>query len=126
LEPDEPGGGSDPCLLSLPELLLESPDAALSPNMDESHSPAPLTHNAVTAWLRAAGLRPCSWSFRLRISQTAYANWLKIPILTEHLLKTLTPQTRAERINAALASADRSSWRWEGWRGWTAWKDQTP
>jgi SAM-dependent methyltransferase len=123
LEPDESGGGSDPYLLSLPELLLASAGSELCANTSESQSSAPLTCDAITAWLHAAGLRPCPWSFRTRLSQTAYANWLKIPVLTAHLFAALTPKARAERIDAALASVDRSSWKWERWRGWTAWKD---
>jgi SAM-dependent methyltransferase len=134
LEPDEPGGGSDPSLLVLPELLLASPDALLSVRASEPHAPVPhvpdpLSQGSITTWLHAAGLRAHQWSFHMRISQIAYANWLKIPVLTEQLLCQLTPKARAERIDAALESLesnDRSSWKWEQWRGWTAWKEQTP
>jgi len=138
-EPDEPGGGSDPSLLSLPELLLASQDAApfgqtaeplvCPPHAPNPHIPEPLSQSSITTWLNAAGLRTCQWSFRMRISQVVYANWLKIPVLTEQLLGKLTPKERAERIDAALESLEstgRSSWKWERWRGWTAWKDQTP
>jgi SAM-dependent methyltransferase len=134
-EPDEPGGGSDPFLLSLPELLLTSPDASigqtnerLAPDLHvlEPSLPVPLSQSSITTWLNAAGLRAGQWSFRIRLSQIAYANWLKIPVLTEQLLGKLSPKARAERIDAALESVDRSSWRWERWHGWTAWKDRTP
>jgi ubiquinone/menaquinone biosynthesis C-methylase UbiE len=139
LEPDEPGGGSDPSLLLLPELLLASLDApqfgqAAEPRAPNSHVlgrhvPGSLSQSSITAWLNAAGLRADHWLFRMRLSQIAYANWLKIPVLTEQLLGKLSPKARAERIDAALESVesmDRSSWKWEQWRGWTAWKDHTP
>ncbi len=124
MEPDQPGGGSDPYLLSLPELLLASSGAAIPANADESQSSVPLTHDAIDTSLHAAGLRHASWSFRIRLSQKAYADWLKIPVLTGHLFAALTPKARAEKIDAVLASVDCSSWKWERWRGWTAWKDQ--
>lgn len=126
-EPDEPGGGSDPSLLSLLELLLTSPDAPPLGPADEPCAPVPvpLSQSSITTWLNTAGLRADQWSFRMRISQVAYANSLKIPVLTEQLLGKLSPTSRAERIDAALVSVDRSSWKWEQWRGWTAWKEHT-
>jgi SAM-dependent methyltransferase len=123
LEPDEPGGGSDPSLLSLPEQLLATRGVALPAEADELPVRDLLTQDAIQAWLVAARLRPCSWSFRLRITQTAYADWLKIPVLTEHLFGGLPPKARAERIDEALLSTDCSSWKREMWRGWTAWKN---
>lgn len=136
LEPDEPGGGSDPSLLSLLELLLSSPDApplgpadepcAPASDVLDPHAPVLLSQSSITTWLNTAGLRAGPWSFSTRISQIAYANWLKIPILTEQLMGELSPKARAERIDAALESVDCSSWKWEHWRGWTAWKDHTP
>lgn len=130
-EPDEPGGGSDPSLLSLLEWLLAASDAGQFGQADEPRETAPhlvsqLSQSSITAWLNAVGLRVCEWSFRLRLSQIAHANWLKIPVLTEQLLGTLAPKARAEHIDAALQSVDRSSWKWEQWRGWTAWKEHTP
>jgi SAM-dependent methyltransferase len=126
LEPDEPGGGSDPSLLSLLELLLTLPDAPPFGQADEPRVPGLLSQSSITTWLNAAGLRAGQWSFRMRISQISYANWLKIPVLTEQLLGTLAPKVRAERIDAALELVDRSSWKWEQWRGWTAWKEHKP
>ena len=122
LEPDEPGGGSDPSLLSLPALLLASPDGAPIQEPVACRAPGPLSHSGISAGLNAAGLRAQSWSFRVRLTQDAYADWLKIPVLTDGMLGGLTPKARAQRIDAALGSVDRSSWKWERWRGWTAWK----
>jgi SAM-dependent methyltransferase len=122
-EPDEPGGGEDPLLLSLPALLLALPDAAPVAPSRESPTHAPLNAEAITTWLNAAGLRPKRWSFRIRVTQAAYADWLKIPILTDQLFGGLAPDERAKRIDATLRTADRSSWKWESWRGWTAWRD---
>ena len=113
LEPDEPGGGSDPLLLALPVLLMRSAEST------PGQGSAPLS---IPAWLRAAGLRARSWRFRVRLTQDAYASWLKIPVLTERLFGGLAADERAHRIDAALDSVDRSSWKWERWKGWTAWK----
>ena len=68
------------------------------------------------------GLRAHAWTFRLRLTQEAYAAWLKIPVVAGHLLADLAPGERARRIDAALGSVDRESWKWERWQGWTAWK----
>jgi SAM-dependent methyltransferase len=122
LEPDEPGGGSDPLLLSLPALLLASSDCVPIRQSIECQARDPFCHGCITPWLNAAGLGAQGWSFRVRLTQDAYADWLKIPVLTDRLLGGLAPKVRAERIDEALRSVDRSSWKWERWRGWTAWK----
>jgi SAM-dependent methyltransferase len=137
-EPDEPGGGRDPLLLELPALLgAGTPDesAGLSHGQaepesspvprrcrDGSESQAVMTRRAWAALLRGAHLRSQSWNFRYRLTQPAYADWLKIPVLTERLFPGVDPVERARRIDSALAAADRDSWKWERWRGWTAWK----
>ena len=82
----------------------------------------PLGRGPIVSALRAAGLSPRSWSFRLRLTQDAYAAWLKIPAATGEMFGSLGAEERGQRIDAALALVDRSSWRWERWRGWTAWK----
>jgi len=116
MEPDEPGGGSDPLLLSLPPLLFES--SAGEPIQSQD----PLSSTRIDTWLYAAGFRTQSWSFSQRLTQAAYADWLKIPVLTDHMLNGLTPKAIAQRIDEAMESLDCSSWKWERWRGWTAWK----
>ena len=115
MEPDEPGGGDDPLLLTLPALLATAGEPQ---GVCGLHGPP-----RVDECLRAAGLRGESWSFTIRVTQQAYADWLKIPVLTDRLLSGLPPAERARRIDAALALIDCSSWKWERWRGWTAWKD---
>ena len=126
LEADEPGGGSDPLLLSLPARLSTCSGAvSIYPKASfrrHHRTPEPLRSDAISTWLQAAGLRPQAWTFRVRVTQEAYAAWLKIPVLTDRMLGGLTADERARRIDAALASMDRSSWKWERWRGWTAWK----
>jgi len=122
LEPDEPGGGSDPSLLSLPAALFASSEYGPIQESVKGQTHASLTWSCIRTWLNATGLRAQSWSFRVRLTQDAYADWLKIPVLTDRMLGGLAPKARAQRIDAALASADRSSWKWERWRGWTAWK----
>jgi SAM-dependent methyltransferase len=117
LEPDDPGGGSDSLLLSMPALLWTSgaPNTA-RPNR---HT---LTRRSISRWLRVAGFRTRSWEFRLRFTQEEYAAWLKIPVVAALLLSDRTPAQRSRAIDAALRQVDRSSWKWERWRGWTAWK----
>ncbi len=121
-EPDESGGGSDPSLLSLPALLHTMSQERRTQEPDTSEAPAPLSHGAIEAQLRAAGLRADSWRFRVRMTQEAYAAWLKIPAAAAGLLGGLSPDQRAQRISSALDLVDRSSWKWERWCGWTAWK----
>jgi hypothetical protein len=76
----------------------------------------------VHAALSASGLVPCSWHFASRVTQRAYRDWLKIPVLTDHLLGSLDADQRAAAIDAAAAHADPASWKPERWLGWTAWR----
>jgi SAM-dependent methyltransferase len=138
-EPDEPGGGRDPLLLALPQQLASTPlrsgaraaaEAArtLAPGgrragPARTAGPAvPLTAARITTWLCDAGFHCRTWEFRTRLTQAAYAAWLKIPVISEGMLAGMAPGMRARCIDAALAMVDRSSWKWERWRGWTAWK----
>jgi SAM-dependent methyltransferase len=121
-EPDESGGGSDPSLLSLPALLHTMSQHRRTPALDAPEAPSPLSRAAIEAHLSAAGLRADSWRFRVRITQEAYAAWLKIPAAADGLLGGLSPEQRAQRITSALGCVDRTSWKWEHWCGWTAWK----
>lgn len=119
LEPDEPGGGDDPLLLALPALLAKCAE----PTSDAVQQQARRVDSvALRSWLRESGLRARSWRFRVRLTQDAYAAWLKIPVVTNRLLAGLAPGERARRIDAALSAVDGASWKWERWRGWTAWK----
>jgi SAM-dependent methyltransferase len=118
-EPDEPGGGRDPLLLDL--LCALYGEKAVS-DAKASAEGWQMTRRALTAMLRRVDLRTQCWDFRYRLTQAAYADWLKIPVLTEGLFPGVEPADRARRIDSALARADRESWKWERWRGWTAWK----
>jgi SAM-dependent methyltransferase len=122
LEAEEPGGGSDPSLLSLPALLMASRTGAPAQEPSDTQAYAPLSGGGISEWLNLVGLRAESWCFRVRMTQDAYADWLKIPVLTDRLLGDLSPRERARQIDSALRAVDRSSWKWERWRGWTAWK----
>jgi SAM-dependent methyltransferase len=109
LEPDEPGGGSDPLLLTLPTFLSQPCNGSAPCERKDWPDAA-----KITEWLGALGLRSESWTFRVRFTQDAYGSWLAIPAVSGM-------ETRS-RIAAALEKVDRSSWKWERWRGWTAWK----
>ncbi|MEO8751065.1 MAG: phytanoyl-CoA dioxygenase family protein [Casimicrobiaceae bacterium] len=118
-EPDPPGRGADPFLTELAGALArlraggESPAAAqvtLASRKD------------LQAALSACGLVPCSWRFASRLTQRAYRDWLKIPVLTDRLLGSLDADQRAAAIDAAAGCADPASWRTERWLGWTAWR----
>jgi hypothetical protein len=115
-EADAAGGGEDPHLITLPARLFPRRAAAAA----QAHEP--LTRRLVEDALRGAGLRAKAWSHRIRITQEAYAAWLKIPVLTEHYWSGVPPKQRARRIDSAAGTVDRASWRWETWKGWTAWK----
>jgi SAM-dependent methyltransferase len=118
-EPDDPGGGRDPLLLELPAVLSEPKDF---PGEQAAAEGVRMTRRKLSAILRRALLRSRSWRFRYRLTQAAYADWLKIPVLTQRLLPGVDPAERARRIDRAFAAVDRDSWKWERWRGWTSWK----
>jgi SAM-dependent methyltransferase len=115
--PDDPGGGRDPRLL---ELLSLVSDGRVSDAPPAGPLPPPI---AVDALLRAAGLEPGRWETRVRLTQEAFRDLLRIPVFTDWLLSDLEPEERVRRIDEAYAQADPDSWRWEGWFGWTAWKN---
>jgi SAM-dependent methyltransferase len=119
LEPDEPGGGGDPLLLALPALLATNAGPACEPPQQQAQG---LRRDAIRSWLIDTGLRPRPWRFRVRLTQEAYAAWLKIPAAAGRMLAGFAPDERARRIDAALEAVDRSCWKWERWMGWTAWK----
>jgi SAM-dependent methyltransferase len=129
-EPDAPGGGRDPMLTELPSALVASviaaggatPGPALDREPDDA-PPATFPEAAdVEEALGAVGFRAVAWDFRIRLVQRAYRAWLRIPTTTDHLLVGKSAEERATLIDAAFASVDPSSWRWERWRGWTAWR----
>jgi SAM-dependent methyltransferase len=117
-EPDDPGGGSDPHLVELMARLASGCGTSTGGRSWNWQ----LDQRAILRMLEAAGFMPVCWSFRLRVTQAAYANWLKIPVLTDRLFAGIDPAERARRIDMALAAADPASWKWERWYGWTAWK----
>jgi SAM-dependent methyltransferase len=114
--PDEPGGGRDPRLLDVLGLVSGGREPEAPPG-------GPITGSvAVDALLQAAGLAPERWEIRVRLTQGAFRDLLKIPVHTDWLLGELGPEERAARIDEAYDQTDPDSWRWEGWYGWTAWK----
>ena len=119
LEADDPGGGLDPRLLQLPSFVERPPGTV--PATDALGSRLP-SADAIDGLLFAAGLRVDRWSVSARLTQAAYRDWLKIPVVSDGLLPGLPPTERDRRLDAAYARADRRSWRWERWIGWTAWR----
>jgi SAM-dependent methyltransferase len=121
---DEPGGGEDPWLMAL-QAALAAPYHEEASMTNESESPPEIPRiDKIESELKAAGLRPEPWSFRIRLTQAAYRDWLKIPVLTNRLLPGLEPQERIRQIDEAYDQVPKDSWRWERWLGWTAWKKQ--
>jgi SAM-dependent methyltransferase len=116
-EPDPPGRGADPSLTELPGALARFRASGDPPS---AASVALASREDLQAKLIACGLVPCSWQFASRLTQRAYRDWLKIPVLTDRLLASLDADQRAAAIDAA--EADAASWRPERWLGWTAWK----
>jgi hypothetical protein len=85
-EPDPPGRGADPLLTELPGALAQLRAGGEPP------AAAPVTlasREELQAALSACGLVPCSWRFASRLTQRAYRDWLKIPVLTDRLLGSL-------------------------------------
>ena len=117
-EPDQPGGGTDPLVLALPGRIAERGRAPRRPAASGFRADA----GRIDAWLRRAGFAPVSWRFRLRLTQRCFRDWMKIPVLTDHLLPHLAPRDRAVVIDEAFAGTDAASWKWERWAGWTAWR----
>jgi SAM-dependent methyltransferase len=112
-EADEPGGGDDPLLLRLPSIIA----AGQVPRADPVE---PLQVEGIEAALARAGMTVERWRFRVALSQAAQRDWMKIPVITNALLADLDIAERDARIDAAFATCDPSSWRWERWIGWTA------
>jgi SAM-dependent methyltransferase len=123
LEPDAPGTGRDPFLTDLPRLVDRSgvtTDVLAAPA--RVNPGAVLSANDIDAIIHAAGLRFERWTFRLRLTQAAYRDWLKIPPVSEGLFPGLSAAERARRLDEAYQQSSRRSWRWERWLGWTAWR----
>ncbi len=117
-EPDQGGGGTDPLVLTLPGRIAGLGRAPRRPAVSGFRADAA----KIDAWLRRAGFEPVAWRFRLRLTQRCLRDWMKIPVLTDHLLPHLAPRARAVAIDRAFAGTDAASWKWERWAGWTAWK----
>ena len=115
-EVDPPGGGRDPMLLELPALVA----AGRAPRAQAVAAPPDAAR--IDELLREAGFEARRWCMRLRLTQAALRDWMKIPVISEALLGGIQADERAARIDAAYAECDAASWRWETWTGWTAWK----
>ena len=111
-EPDDPGGGDDPHLFALPARLGAT-------NCATRADPLP-TPERISTILIQCGLHVTPWRFRQTLTQDAYRDWLKIPILTNQWFADLGAAERSRRIDSAFQNVERNSWRWEAWSGWTA------
>ncbi len=113
---DKPGGGNDPHLLALAGLLAEH----ASPG--NTSTTEGLSVSEVDDSLRRCRLAVSHWQFDLKLTQEAYRDWLKIPLISNGFFPGLKCATRNQLIDAAFMKVDPLAWRWECWRGWTAWK----
>jgi len=118
-EPDGPGGGRDPHLTELLAAALQRHPAAPLAEVPAGASRSP---DDIDAALHAAGLFPWRWEHRQRLTQSAWRDWLRLPLLTARLWPGVPADERAGRISQAAAEADPDAWRPERWLGWTAWK----
>lgn len=116
--PDDPGGGRDPYLLELINQLAD-PDRVSTAEPLDLPTPA-----GMARMLTDAGLRPEAWQMKLKLTQAAFRDWMKIPVINQPFFEGLTVAERVRRIDAAYAQVDPESWRWEAWLGWTAWRDR--
>jgi len=125
-EADQPGGGDDPNLWSLPGLLQQRARELIPTLAQATAAPArpvdQLTTDAIDSMLRSQGLLATHWCLNARLSQVAYKDWLKIPVISNGFFPGLNSASRDQLIEQAFQQVDTHSWRWECWRGWTAWK----
>jgi SAM-dependent methyltransferase len=125
---DAPGAGRDPWLIELPAALARIAPAGCPCPLKTTPLPAP---GELTRLLESCGLLVTTWSAAGRFTQSAFRDWLKIPVVGESLLGSLDAGRRATLIDEAYLQVDGKSWRRERWLGWTAWKipgsgDQEP
>lgn len=118
--PDRPGGGRDPWLTELPARMVALRPRNGAPAARPQH--APLDAAGLYRAFEAAGLQVQCWRHRQRLTQPAFRDWLKIPVLTDALWPELDAPARDQLIDAAAADVDPRSWRREDWLGITAWK----
>jgi SAM-dependent methyltransferase len=114
-----PERGADP-LTAIPAWLVRHGHATRA--RETPKTPALPDVRTLEALLAAAGLRAERWRVRVRLTQAAYRDWLKIPVVSEGMLAGRTAAARARLLDAAGAATDAGAWRWETWLGWTAWK----
>ncbi|MCX2720909.1 class I SAM-dependent methyltransferase [Roseibium salinum] len=113
-EPDVPGGGSDPWLGRLPEVLagMKLGKAPIDPL-------PPLNDLALTQAFADSGFSVIRTTLRQRLSQTAYCDWMTLPPVNDTLLGQLPPEDRIAVVGRAASSLDTASWRWEAWALYT-------
>ena len=121
-QPDGPGGGTDPWLTTLMTRLTAAHPPALTPAHRATSAAALPTPTQIEQALLDTGLHPQRWQHQQRLSQAAWCDWMKIPVLTQALWPRIGAAERTRRIDAAAAGLDMASWRPERWWGWTAWK----
>jgi hypothetical protein len=124
-QPDGPGGGSDPQLTALHAALLRR-HTGQAPCPPATAPAAMRTAAEVNAGLREAGLLPLAWQHHQRLTQAAWCDWMKLPMLTAALWPGLDAAERDRRIDEVATTLDPASWRPERWLGWTAWKPAFP
>lgn len=113
-EPDEPGGGSDPWLGRLPEVLSEMRLG----KVPTEQSP-PLNETVLTQAFADSGFSVTRTTLRNRLSQAAYCDWMTLPPVNDTLLGQLPPEDRIAVVGRVASGLDTASWRWEAWALYT-------
>ncbi|MHA7775885.1 methyltransferase domain-containing protein [Roseibium sp. M-1] len=113
-EADQPGGGEDPWLTALPQMLAQMDLGAPPSRASEDGAPV-LSDGLVRRAFAARGFTVTRSDFRQRLTQAAYCDWMSLPPVNATLLGKLSPQDRPAAVARAAMGLDAASWRWEAW-----------
>lgn len=111
---DEPGGGTDPYLVTL---ISELVDPNRRTNQVAMNLPGP---DEVERLLESRFESVRRWAQPTRLQQATFRDWMKLPIINEPFFEGVPVEERVQRVDAAFERCDAQSWRWETWLGWTA------
>lgn len=117
--PDREGGGDDPLLLGLGEYLAShAPELPSAPHA----APPPLDEAGWRASLEHAGFTVDAHAFEHVMTETELRDWMRIPVLTDHLLARSSLEERDALLDAAPSITEPESFKRESWRLFVATK----